>query len=117
MPMMYAFMGKQMTTHRVNFIRGIQRVFSVNIFLEKQILPRIFFCLNTATNVMMTVAFNKLYNFRSLSDKFATIFGNLIFHISLPKKCCFRRKRKPKIFGFKNVIEMGVRKILRFVKP
>ena len=28
----------------------------------------------------------------------------------------FRRKRKPKIFGFKNVIERGIRKIPNFVK-
>ena len=28
----------------------------------------------------------------------------------------FRRKKKPKIFGFKNTVEKGIRKILTFVK-
>ena len=28
----------------------------------------------------------------------------------------FRSKKKPKIFGFKNVMEKGIRKIFTFVK-
>ena len=28
----------------------------------------------------------------------------------------FRRQRKPKIFGFKNAVKRGMRKILTFVK-
>ena len=40
------------------------------------------------------------------SIKFPTMFLSLIF----------RRKRKPKIFGFENAMEGGVRKILTFVK-
>ena len=49
--------------------------------LEKQILPKIFYYLKTAT-IKMTVPF--MYNFRNVSDKFPKIFWSLIFHILLP---------------------------------
>ena len=78
-------------------------------------LPRIFFCLRTATNFLMTVPF--MYNYRNLSNKFPTIFCSLILVISLPGYDIFRRKlRKPKIFRFKNTRERRIRKILTFVK-
>ena len=58
-----------------------------------------------------------MYNFRSFSNKFPTIFWSLIFHISLPRSGCFpyKDKRKSKIFGFKNVMERGIIKNLNFV--
>ena len=78
-------------------------------------LPRIFFCLRTATNFLMTVPF--MYNYRNLSNKFPTIFCSLILVISLPGYDIFRRKlRKPKIFRFKNTMERRITKILTFVK-
>ena len=46
--------------------------FLYNICSEKQILPRIFFFLRTAINFQMNVPF--MYNFRSLCNKFPTIF-------------------------------------------
>ena len=57
-------------------------------------------------------------NFRSLSIvnylRFSVKFIN--FHISLPRLGYFSyKKRKPKIFGFENVRERGIRKILTFV--
>ena len=58
----------------------------------------------------MTVPF--MCNFPSLSNKFPTIFGSLIFHTSLPRLGYFSQKSKPKIFGFKNVMERGIRKFL-----
>ena len=52
------------------------------------------------------------------------IFLSLIFCISVPRLSCFfffgggggGRKRKPKIFGFENVMERGIRKIVTFKK-
>ena len=44
------------------------------------------------------------------------IFLSVFFHISLPTLGYFSwKKRKPKIFEFKNVMERGIRKILTFV--
>ena len=40
----------------------------------------------------MTIQF--MYEFRSLSDKFPTIFWNLIFHISLPSLSYISKKKK-----------------------
>ena len=62
----------------------------------------------------MTVSF--MFNFRNISNKFPMIFQSLIFRISVPSQPIFCRKRKPKIFGFKNAMERGIRKILTFVK-
>ena len=53
-----------------------------------------------------------MYNFRILSNKFPTILWSLIFGILPPRLSYFRRKRKPKIFGLKNAMERGIRKIL-----
>ena len=50
------------------------------------------------------------------------IFLSLIFCISVPRLSRFffggggGRKRKPKIFGFENVMERGIRKIVTFEK-
>ena len=49
---------------------------------EKQKLPRIFYSLRKAKNFWVTVPF--MYNFRSLINKFPTIFWSLIFLILLP---------------------------------
>ena len=74
-------------------------------------LPRIFYFLRAAKNFKMTVPL--MCNFRSLSNKYPTIFLSLIFHISLPRLGYFSvGKRNPKIFGF---MERGIRKILTFV--
>ena len=54
----------------------------------------------------MTVLF--MYNFRSLSNKFPKIFLSLIFRISLAKET--------NVFGFENVMERGIRKILTLVR-
>ena len=65
----------------------------------------------------MSVPFK--YNFQSLSNKFPMIFLSLIFCISVPRLSCFiflGRKRKPKTFGFENVMERGIRKIVTFGK-
>ena len=40
----------------------------------------------------MTVPF--MYNFQSLSNKFATILWSLIFHISLPRLSYFSQKKQ-----------------------
>ena len=57
----------------------------------------------------MTVLF--MYNFRSESNKCPTIFSKFIFsHFTPEVRLFFAEKRKPKIFGFKNVMERGVRK-------
>ena len=63
-----------------------------NIFSEKQILPRIFRYLRTAKNFYMTVPF--MYNFRSLSNKLATIFWSLIFALYFTGKTIFLSKKK-----------------------
>ena len=47
------------------------------------------------------------------------IFLCLILCISVPTLSCFfrgGRKRKPKIFGFENVMERGIRKTVTFEK-
>ena len=75
-----------------------------NMCSKKQILPGIFYHLRKALTFLMTVPF--MCNFRSSSDKFHKIFWSLIFHISLPRLGYFSlKKRKPKIFRFKNVME------------
>ena len=62
----------------------------------------------------------QIYHFMSQSAnwlvKLPTIFWSLIFHISLPRLGYFSQKSKPKIFGFKNVMEGGIRKILTYVQ-
>ena len=56
-------------------------------------------------------------NFRSLSKKTPHDFLKYnFFTIHSPCQANFRRKRKPKIFGFKNVTKRGIRKILTFIK-
>ena len=51
-----------------------------------------------------------MYNFRSLSNKFPTIFGSLIFTFHFLVRLFFAEKRKPKIFGLKNAMEREIRK-------
>ena len=55
-----------------------------------------------------------MYNFE------AYVINSLQFpeglRLSLLSLAIFRRKRKPKIFGFENATEKGIRKILTFVK-
>ena len=52
-----------------------------------------------------------------MSNKFPTIFYIINFsHFSTQVSLFFRRKRKPKMFGFKQAMERGIRKILTFVK-
>ena len=46
-----------------------------------------------------------MYNFRSLFNKFPTIFQSLIFRISLTKLSYFLKKRETDIFGFEIVME------------
>ena len=81
-----------------------------------QKLPGIFYTLRKAKKFLMTVPF--MFNFQSLpNNKFPTISWSLIFCISLPGlSFFFHRKRKPKIFGFENAMDRGIRKILTFVK-
>ena len=59
-----------------------------------------------------------MYNFQSLFIKFPTIFRDrsLIFAFYLPIKLSYfsQKNRKPKIFGFKNVMERGIIKCLTF---
>lgn len=62
-----------------------------------------------------------MYNFQGLSNKFPTIFLNLIFHISAQGLSCFAvgfflRKQEPKILGFENAMERGIWKIVTFEK-
>ena len=64
----------------------------------------------------MTVPF--MDNFRCLSNKFPYDFPKFNFQILLPKLgwFFFVEKREPsKIFGFKNVMARGIRKILIFI--
>ena len=64
----------------------------------------------------MTVPF--MDNFRCLSNKFPYDFPKFNFQILLPKLgwFFFVEKREPsKIFGFKNVMARGIRKILVFI--
>ena len=54
----------------------------------------------------MTVPFT--YN----SPRFSEI---LFFTFYFPSQAIFRRKKEPKLFGFKNVVARGIRKFLSFV--
>ena len=63
----------------------------------------------------MTVPFK--YDFRSLSNKFPTTYDFLKFNFPILLRKLgyfFIEKRKPKIFGFKNVMERRIRKCLTF---
>ena len=56
--------------------------------------------MRTAKNFQITVPF--MYNFRSLSNKFPTIFPTIfLFHSTSQVRLFFVEKRKSKIFGFK----------------
>ena len=61
---------------RLPYFRSTQRLISLKYLFEEVnitfILPRIFYSLRTAEDFKMTVLF--MYNFRSLSNKFPTIF-------------------------------------------
>ena len=57
-----------------------------------------------------------MYNFRSLSNKFPTIFGSLIFTFHFLVRLFFAEKWKPKIFGLKNAMEREIRK-KNFFRP
>ena len=50
---------------------------------KRHILPKTFYYSRTAKNSLMTILFT--YNFRSSSNKFLSIFRNLIYQISLPR--------------------------------
>ena len=67
-------------------------VFCKISFSEEQILPNIFFCLRTGKNFEMIVPF--MYNFRSFSNKFPTIFRSLIFNILPPRLQYFSQKKE-----------------------
>ena len=64
---------------------------------EKQILPRIIYYF----------IYEIRYNFLK--------FNLAISHFTRQVRVFFIKKRKPKIFGFKNMMERGIRKILSFV--
>ena len=56
-----------------------------------------------------------MYNFRSESNKCPTIFSKFIFsHFNPEVRQFFAEKGKPKIFGFKNVMEKQFRKNSHF---
>ena len=64
----------------------------------------------------MTVPF--MYNFQCLSNgnKFPTVFVKFNLHIPLSSLGYFsKKKRKSKIFGFKNMMERGIEKFVTFV--
>ena len=52
-------------------------------YSKRHILPKTFYYSRTAKNSLMTILFT--YNFRSSSNKFLSIFRNLIYQISLPR--------------------------------
>ena len=85
--------------------KGTQRLFSVKqtVRRSKYCLPSILYRLNTAKNFLMNAPFR--YIFRSLSKK-------IIFPILFLMLGYFSYERKPNIFGLKNVMEGGIRKIL-----
>ena len=85
----YAFIS--VWGHCSHLTRGTQRL---GICSENQMLPRIFYSLRTAKNLYLTVPF--MYNFRSLSNKFTTIFWRLIFQILLPRLGYFSQKKETK---------------------
>ena len=87
------------SSHTEGMSRAPCDCFLYNICLEKQILPWPFHsCTIFETYVINSLRFSEAYFF------------------TFPSYAVFRRQRKPKIFGFKNVIERGVTKILTFVK-
>ena len=61
----------------------------------------------------MTVPF--MYNFLSLSNKSLRFFGVFFSHFTPQVRIFFVEKKKPNIFGFKNLMESENRKILTFV--
>ena len=62
----------------------------------------------------MTVPF--MYNFRSFCNKCPTTFLSLFFSYFTPSvRPFFTEKRKPKVFGFKNVMDRGISKILFYL--
>ena len=62
----------------------------------------------------MTVPF--MYNFLSLSNKSLRFSGVFFFpHFTPQVRIFFVEKKKPKTFGFKNLMESEKRKILTFV--
>ena len=63
-------------------------------------------CFRTAKNFWMPIPF--MYIFRSLSNKFHTIFWSLFFlHFTLHVELFFLEKGNLKFFGFKTVMERG----------
>ena len=58
-----------------------------------------------------------MYNFRILSiNSLRNYFLNISFSYFTPEvRLFFVEKRKPKLFGLKNVMEREIRKILTFV--
>ena len=68
-----------------SYNRGTQPLFSVKYLLGEANIAKdyFFYYLRTAKAFQMTVLL--MYNFRSSSNKFSTIFGSLIFHISPPR--------------------------------
>ena len=86
--------------------RGTQRLFTLKYFFRRSKYWQEFYYLRTAKQFKMTFPF--IENFRSLCNKFPTIFWSLIFHISLPRLGCFSYKKEkwPDIFGLKSVMEI-----------
>ena len=83
------------------------RIFNLNLI-------RIFYYLRTAKNFWMAVPF--MCNFQSLSNKLPTIFWSFNFSHSTPQaRLFFEGKRKPKIFGFKNLRGRGIKTFFTFV--
>ena len=77
-------------------------------------MPKILYSLRTAKNFYVTVPF--VYNFRSFLTNSLRFIEVYFFTFHSPGLVIFRRKRKPKIFGFKNAMKRGIRKIVTFVK-
>ena len=79
--------------------RGTQRLFSVKyLFGEAKYCLEFSFAWGRQKDFKMNIPF--MCNFRSLSNKFPTIFWSLSCHTLLPRLHYFSLKRKPKIFGF-----------------
>ena len=68
-------------------------------------MPRIFCYLRIAKNFKMTVSF--MYNFRSLY--LILILCDFLKYFTPHVRPFFLGKRKPKIFGFKNVMDIGIK--------
>ena len=81
--------------------------FLKNICSKKQILTTIEYSMVWGRQkISKWPSHSCMHDFRGLSDKFPTIFWSLIFHVSGSQVwVIFRRKRKPKIFGFKHLME------------